>query len=156
VDGTHKRCTGCKQVRVLTYFTKINSRYGGQYEAICTVCKGPGYKPKLRRVSKDKSRRYCNQCNVNKPMEDFYDASLISNYGKICTTCKGPNYKSHKARKDKTTRRCSECSEIKSMQEFYDAGLKSKYGLKCKTCKGPGYSERRRRNNSFFSQRYRR
>jgi hypothetical protein len=134
IDGTHKRCTGCRQVRELDYFSKINSRYGGQYEAICIVCKKLDHKPKPRRVSKDRSRRYCNQCNENKPMDDFYDASLLSNYGKICTACKGPNYKSHKARKDKSKKQCLTCHRSRPIEEFYDSRLASGYSTNCKSC----------------------
>ena len=104
----------------------------------------------------NKTHKVCRDCKEIRPIEDYYDPNLISGYGVICTSCKGPNYKSHKARKDKTTRCCIECNEVKPMEEFYDAGLKSKYGFKCKTCKGPGYSARRRRNNAYFSRRYRR
>lgn len=103
----------------------------------------------------NKTHKVCNRCEIIRPIEDFYDANLISKYGIICKSCKGPNYKSHKARVDKNYKRCSKCNQVKPRLEFYDAGLKSNYGLMCKTCKGPGYSEQRRRARTYFGRRRR-
>jgi hypothetical protein len=135
IDQTHKRCTRCRQVREFDYFPKINSRYGGQYEAVCIVCKELNYKSYFQKEKKEEGRRSCSQCNENKPMEDFFDASLSSNYGRICTTCKGPNYKSHKARKDKSKKQCLTCHRSRPIEEFYDPSLKSGYSAACGSCK---------------------
>ena len=94
VDGTHKRCTGCRQVRELEFFYDANliSKYG----VLCTICKGPNYKS--HRARKDKTKRQCNECSEIKPMSEFYDSGLKSKYGIKCKTCKGPGYSAKRAR----------------------------------------------------------
>ena len=87
-DKTHKRCTGCRQVRRLELFydDQLISKYG----KLCKICKGPNYKSHKARV--DKNYKRCSKCNQVKPRLEFYDAGLKSKYGLMCNTCKGPGY----------------------------------------------------------------
>lgn len=136
----HKRCPKCKELKPLTteFFrrhNRHNGRRGNGWDSACKDCLNKQWREKHPRREVPEGHKFCPQCQIIKPLQDFYKNGNAPSYW--CRQCISEDRKSRKQTRFPTTKICTECHlEKPATLEYFHKDKVSRDGLKakCKEC----------------------